>query len=106
VLLVNDCGNPVTNAQVVVTFNNSDPPLALTATDTTSGIYSATWTPGNISPDLAILARATASGFPAASVQIAGQVTPNAAPLLAPNGTLNTYSIAPVLGAPVGAARL
>jgi hypothetical protein len=55
VLLVNDCGSPVTNAQVVATFNNGDPPLALVATDTTSGIYSATWTPGNISPDLAIL---------------------------------------------------
>jgi uncharacterized protein (TIGR03437 family) len=101
VLLVDNCGNPITGGQVVATFNNGDPPLALNATDTTTGTYSGTWTPGNIFSDLTILARATAAGFPAATVHIVGQVAPNAAPLLAPNGTLNTYSIAPVAGAPL-----
>jgi len=101
VLLVDNCGNPVANGQVVATFNNGDPQLRLLATDSTSGIYSNTWTPGNVSPDLAIVVSATASGFPAvpATVQIFGQVTPNAVPLLNQNGTLNAF--APVLGAPL-----
>jgi hypothetical protein len=42
VLVVNDCGQPVTNAQVAVVFSNGHPPLPLNATDTTSGVYSGT----------------------------------------------------------------
>ncbi len=49
IMLVNDCGLAVSNGQVVATFSNGDPPLALAATDTTSGIYSGTWTPRNTS---------------------------------------------------------
>jgi large repetitive protein len=101
VLLVDDCGNPVTNGQVVATFSNGDAPLALAPTDTTSGIYSGTWTPVNSNPNLAILANAAAAGFPAANVQINGQVTPNAAPLLTQNGTLDAFAIAAEPGAPL-----
>jgi uncharacterized protein (TIGR03437 family) len=101
VLLVDDCGNPVSNGQIAATFNNGDPPLALAATDTTSGIYSGTWTPRNTFPNLAIVANATATGFPTATVQIVGQVTPNAAPLLSPNGTLDAFAIAAEPGAPL-----
>ena len=101
VLLVNDCGQPITNGQVVATFNDGDPPLALVATDTTSGIYSGMWTPTNTFPNLAIVANTTASGFPSATVQIVGQVTPNAAPLLTPNGTLNAFAIAAEPGVPI-----
>ena len=101
VLLVNDCGQPITNGQVVATFNDGDPPLALVATDTTSVIYSGTWTPTNTFPNLAIVANTTASGFPSATVQIVGQVTPNAAPLLTPNGTLNAFAIAAEPGVPI-----
>jgi uncharacterized protein (TIGR03437 family) len=99
VLLVDNCGQPVTNGQVVATFSNGDPPLALNATNTTSGIYSGTWTPRTSSGQVTVAARATASGFPAATAQITGSVTPNAVPLLTQNGTLNVF--APVVGGPL-----
>jgi uncharacterized protein (TIGR03437 family) len=101
ILLVNDCGQPVTNGQVVATFSNGDPPLALAAADTTSGNYTGTWTPRNSSGQTTISARATAPNFPAATVQILGQVTPNAAPLLTPNGTLDAFAIAAEPGVPL-----
>jgi uncharacterized protein (TIGR03437 family) len=101
VLVVDNCGNPIPNGQVVATFNNGDPPLALSANDTSSGTYSNTWTPRNTFPNLAIVASATASGFPSATVQIVGQVTPNAAPLLTPNGILDAFAIAAEPGVPV-----
>jgi uncharacterized protein (TIGR03437 family) len=101
VLLVDNCGNPIANGLVVVTFNNGDPPLALSPTGTTSGIYSGTWTPRNTFQNLAILASAMASGFPAATAQIEGQVTPNVAPLLNQNGILDAFAIAAEPGAPL-----
>jgi uncharacterized protein (TIGR03437 family) len=101
VLLVDNCGNRIPNGQVVATFNNGDPPLALSTTDTTSGTYSNTWTPRNTFPNLAIVANATAAGFASATVQIAGQVTPNAAPLLTPNGILDAFAIAAEPGVPL-----
>ena len=99
VLLVDNCGNAVSNAQVVTTFSNGDPPLALNANGSAAGMYSGTWTPRSASGQVSIVATANASGFPAASAKIVGQVTPNAAPLLTPNGTLNVF--APLVGAPV-----
>ncbi len=100
ILLVNDCGEPVTNGQVVATFSNGDPPLILPATDTTSGNYSTTWTPRNTAQQVAITVTASAPPLPTATTQIAGQVTPNAAPLLTPNGTLNAFAIAAEPGVP------
>jgi uncharacterized protein (TIGR03437 family) len=97
--LTDNCGNSVTNGQVVATFSNGDPPLALAVGSTASGVYSGTWTPRSTAGQITIAARATAQGFPAATAQIAGQVTPNAAPVLNPNGTLNVF--APVVGAPL-----
>jgi uncharacterized protein (TIGR03437 family) len=99
VLLVDNCGNAVSNAQVVTTFSNGDPPLALNANGSAAGMYSGTWTPRSTSAQVSIVATANASGFPAAAAKIVGQVTPNAAPLLTPNGTLNVFS--PTVGAPV-----
>lgn len=99
VLLVDDCGSPVNGAQVVTTFNNGDPPLALSASSSGGGTYAGTWTPRNSSSQLTIAAQAAAKGFPNASVQIVGQVTPNAAPILNKNGTLNVF--APMVGAAV-----
>jgi len=98
VLLDNDCGQPVTNGQVVAAFSNGDPPLALTV-DAATGIYAGTWTPRNAAGQVTVSATATASGFPAATVRITGQVTPNATPIVNQNGTLNVF--APVVGAPV-----
>jgi hypothetical protein len=101
VLLVDDCGNAIDQAQVVATFTNGDSPVALNATDTTSGIYAGTWTPRNASGQVTVYARATAPGFNPASVKITGQVAPNAAPILYDNGTLDVFTIAPVAGATV-----
>ncbi|MGD1070506.1 MAG: putative Ig domain-containing protein, partial [Bryobacteraceae bacterium] len=101
VTLLNDCGQPVTNGRVVATFSNGDPALPLNAASTTSGIYVGTWTPRNASGQVAIVATATASGFSAATAQIVGQVTPNAAPLLNVNGTLDAFATGPEVGAPV-----
>ena len=101
ILLVNDCGQPVTNGQVVATFSNGDPPLILAAADTTTGTYSGTWTPRATAQQIAITVNATAPPLPSATTQIAGQVTPNAAPLLNPNGTLNAFAIAAEPGVPL-----
>jgi adhesin/invasin len=101
VLLVDNCGNPIANGQVAVSFTNGDPPMTLIATDTTSGNYSGTWTPGNTSPNLAIVANAMATGFPMATEQTVGQVTPKVAPVLNPNGTLDAFAIAAEPGAPL-----
>jgi large repetitive protein len=101
VQLVDNCGNPIANGAIDATFSNGDPPLALVATDTTTGIYSGTWTPRTTSAQITVNARATAAGFAAVSVQILGQVTPNPAPLLTPNGTLDAFAIAAEPGAPI-----
>ena len=101
VLLEDNCGNPVTAGQVTATFTNGDPELALSATDATSGNYSATWTPTNAAGQVTIVATVTGAGFPAATVQLLGEVTPNAAPVLNQNGTLNAFAIAAEPGVPI-----
>ncbi len=100
ILLTDDCAQPVTDGQVVATFSNGDPPLILSPADSTTGTYSATWTPRNTAQQVAILVTASASSLASATTQIAGQVTPNAAPVLTPNGTLNAFAIAAEPGAP------
>jgi uncharacterized protein (TIGR03437 family) len=92
--LSNDCGSAVTNAQVVTTFSNGDPPLALSAENAATGLYSGTWTPRTTGAQVVVTATATASGFPPATVRIAGAVAPNVAPTLNVNGTLNAFAIA------------
>jgi uncharacterized protein (TIGR03437 family) len=105
ITLTDTCGNPVGDAQVVATFTNGDPPLALAVVDAPNGLYSGTWTPRNTSSQVTILARASAPGFPsAATVQIAGQVAPNTAPVLAPNGTLDIFH--PQVGAGLGPGNI
>jgi len=92
--LSDDCGNAVANAQVVTTFSNGDPPLALSAENATTGLYSGTWTPRTTGAQVVVTATATASGFSPATVRIAGAVAPNVAPTLNVNGTLNAFAIA------------
>jgi uncharacterized protein (TIGR03437 family) len=101
ILLVNDCGQPVINGQVVATFSNGDPPLILPAADTTTGTYSGTWTPLHTAQQIGIILRAFAPPLPTAVAQIAGQVTPNAAPVVSPGGTLNAFAIAAEPGVPL-----
>jgi uncharacterized protein (TIGR03437 family) len=93
--LNDNCGNAVGNGQVVTTFSNGDPPLALSAENAASGLYSGTWTPRATGSQVVITATATAPGFTAAATtQIAGAVAPNVAPTLNVNGTLNAFAIA------------
>jgi uncharacterized protein (TIGR03437 family) len=101
ILLVNDCGAPVTNALVVAAFSNGDPPLALIPADTSTGTYSGTWTPRATAQQVTIVTTASATGFPTATMQISGQVTPNVAPILNQNGTLDAFAIAAEPGVPV-----
>jgi uncharacterized protein (TIGR03437 family) len=99
--LSNDCGTAVTNAQIVASFSNGDPPLALTMENPTSGLYSATWTPRTTGSQVVVTATATAPGFVAATTRISGAVAPNVAPVLNQNGTLDAFAIAAQPGVPI-----
>jgi uncharacterized protein (TIGR03437 family) len=102
--LVDDCGNTINNGQIVATFSNGDPPLALTLADPRIGSYSATWTPRSVSSQVNISARASAPGLPAVSAQIAGSVTPNTAPVLDAHSTLHLFN--PQVGAALAPGTL
>jgi uncharacterized protein (TIGR03437 family) len=97
ILLSNDCGSTVNNGQVVATFSNGDPPLALPLANPSQALYSGTWAPARPSSEVAINITANAPGFPQATSQIAGAVVPNAVPVLTPNGTLHSFD--PLVGA-------
>ena len=90
--LINDCGTPVGNGQVVVTFSNGDAPLALNLASAASGLYTGTWTPRNPAMQITINARGSATGFAAVTAPVAGSVVPSAAPVLTPNGTVHPYN--------------
>ena len=98
--VVDNCGTAMPAGQVVATFSNGDPPLPLRAVDDSSGIYTGTWTPRSTSAQVTVLARATVTGYPAATTQIQGQIIPNGAPILTPDGSLHVF--APVVGGSVG----
>jgi uncharacterized protein (TIGR03437 family) len=102
--LVDTCGSSVSNAQIVATFTNGDPPLPLTAINSGNGIYSGTWTPRKATSQISITASVTAPGYPGTSVKIAGQVAPNTAPQLAPNGTGDVFH--PQVGAGLGPGNI
>ena len=104
VTLVDTCGGLVGNGQIVATFSTGDPPLELSPVNASKGIYSGTWTPRKTSSQITITAQATAQGYPAATVKIAGQVTPNAAPQLTPNGTLDIFH--PLVGGGLGPGNI
>jgi uncharacterized protein (TIGR03437 family) len=85
-----DCG-PLAGGQAIASFSNGDPPLALEAVDTSSGIYTGTWTPRAVSSQVTITSTVTASSL-AASTQITGAVTPNGSPILTLNGALHAFA--------------
>jgi len=89
VRLADDCGDPVLNGQVVATFSNGDPALAMKLTVPEMGLYSATWSPGRVSSTMTITARAAAPSLQATSADITGSVTDNKAPVLFPNRIVN-----------------
>jgi uncharacterized protein (TIGR03437 family) len=104
ILLVDDCGNNINNGQIVATFSNGDPPLALTLADPRSGYYAGTWTPRSVSSQVTINARASAPGLLAVTAQIAGSVTPNTAPVLSAHSTLHLFN--PEVGAALAPGTL
>lgn len=96
VYVVNDCGVPVSNAQVSVEFSDGDAPLTLAPTGS-AGVYAGTWTPRIAASQVIVTGRVSAAGFATASTQVTGQVLPSNIPTLNPGGTLNVFN--PVVGA-------
>jgi uncharacterized protein (TIGR03437 family) len=98
VTVLNNCGVPVSNGQVTVSFSNGDPPVALIANPGT-GVYTGTWIPGTVSGQVTATATVTAAGFTPAGAAVSGAVTANSAPALVPGGTLHVYN--PLIGAAI-----
>ncbi len=104
VRVVDDCGDPVSSAQVVANFSNGDPPLPLRLTDGRIGQYSATWTPGLSSSQLSITANVSESRLGAASTELIGTVTANRAPIIGRSAILHSFY--PQIGAAVAPGNL
>ena len=96
--LVNDWWfHRVNNGQIVATFSNGDPPLALPLVDPSQGLYSGTWAPARASSEVAINVTASAPGVSDGhQPDCRGAVVPNAVPLLTPNSTLHSFD--PLVG--------
>jgi uncharacterized protein (TIGR03437 family) len=89
--VLTDCGTPVAGGQVTAYFSNGDPPLTLTAIDEVSGIFSGTWTPRGVSPQVSVTSVATAQTYASGSTNVTGEVMTNTVPLLAANGTVSAF---------------
>jgi uncharacterized protein (TIGR03437 family) len=97
VRLLDDCGQAVTDGQVVLSFSNGDPALALT--HLRQGNYSGTWTPRTATEGgVAVRTEAFGRGLTAV-FDLVGGVAPQATPVLTPNGVVNNYD--PRSGAPL-----
>jgi uncharacterized protein (TIGR03437 family) len=98
VQLTDNCNSPVPNATVVASFSNGDVPLRLYG-DGVTNIYSDTWQPGVVEPNMSVTIRANAPTYPEASMVLTGNVEPNVAPVLNRGGTINNSN--PQLDAPL-----
>jgi uncharacterized protein (TIGR03437 family) len=98
-LVTNDCGTPVTDAQVTASFSNGDAPVTLRAVDNKSGIFAGTWVPNHVSPQVTITAAAFGSNSAIASAQITGQVATNSTPLIYDDGVQHIFR--PEAGGPL-----
>jgi len=98
VQLNDDCGNPISNGNVVASFSNGDTPIALTPDGI--GNYSATWLPIAANSNMVISFNANSGKLQSTSTQLFGAVLGNSPfPALSPGGTLNNFN--PVLAAPL-----
>ena len=95
IAMYDDCANPLGSGSVVASFSNGDPPLSFHFNS--AGVYSATWQPGNPAGNMTINVRGSSGALQPATIQITGGVTPNVAPVLYPNGTINNYYAAAAL---------
>jgi hypothetical protein len=98
--VLDNCGSSVGTGQVIATFSNGDPPLALKLANASTGLYSGTWTPRALSGQVSVTATVNAPGFSQSVATITGQVVANAAPALASGGVLHIYD--PLVGAALG----
>jgi len=101
-VLVDDCGNFVSNGFVSASFSNGDPDIVLESLG--QGQYAGTWTPGHASSALAngvaiVAETAYSPGFPLASTDLSGTVANDTAPTLGANAVLNNLN--PQLGSPL-----
>jgi uncharacterized protein (TIGR03437 family) len=90
-LVVNDCGQPVTDATVIASFNTGDPPVVLASLK--DGNYTGNWIPGKSDrTTVTICARAT--GLAEAVTQVEGKVGAGGSvlPQVNRNGTVNAAS--------------
>jgi len=90
-LVFNDCGQPVTDATVIASFNTGDPPVVLASLK--DGHYTGNWIPGK-SDRTTVTIRARATGLAEAVTQIDGKVgaAAGALPQVSRNATLNAAS--------------
>jgi len=90
--VTDDCGTPVPNSQVVVTFSNGDPPLALSLTNPAGAQFAGTWAPGKTASQMTVTVNAVSQGFPGAVSRLTGTIAPSTAPTLNSNGTVNNVT--------------
>jgi uncharacterized protein (TIGR03437 family) len=101
-VLVDNCGNFISNGLVNAAFSNGDPDLALEPLG--QGLYAATWMPGHASASLAngvatVLLQGFTPTLPFASSEVIGTVTTDTAPAVSANAVLNNLNPQP--GSPV-----
>ena len=101
-VLVDNCGNFISNALVNATFSNGDPDLALQPRG--NGQYAGTWIPSHSSDSLpnsvaTVNVSGFVSGLPLASQVVIGTVADDTTPTLSANAVLNNLN--PVVGAPL-----
>jgi uncharacterized protein (TIGR03437 family) len=100
--VLDDCGNPVTNATVVLNFSNGEQPMIAQLEDASTGTYTATWNPQTAGP-VTVTARVS-SGSSLSSVMGAvttttGAITTNNVPMITRRGTV--HNLNPLAGAPL-----
>jgi uncharacterized protein (TIGR03437 family) len=100
--VIDDCGNPITNATVVLTFSNGEQPLIAQLEDASTGTYTATWSPSVVG-NVTVTARATSgsalsSAFSAVTTT-GGTITANNVPIITRRGTV--HNLNPLAGAPL-----
>jgi uncharacterized protein (TIGR03437 family) len=98
VRVIDDCGGLVTNANVIVSFNNGDAPLALN--HIANGNYAGTWTPRGVASAVGLTADIYAGNL-AQSIELLGSVRANLAPVVAPGGVVSNSNFNPRAGAPL-----
>jgi uncharacterized protein (TIGR03437 family) len=104
IMLLNDCGMPMTNGVATATFSDGETPLTLAPAIGAAGLYTATWYPRQPAAQASISLLAAAPGLAAAPVLLNGIVRPGNAPALAPLSTLHIF--APQPGAAVAPGNI